>query len=162
MRYSNKTRQELQYAKVLTVLLMVTSLSNAALADSKDVVVEDAWSRASISVNRPSAAFMTVRNTGEDPVTLTSLETPLAMKSTIHETQIDANGVISMRLSGEILIAPGNSVTLKPGGLHVMLMNLQKPMKQGDAFSLTLNFRDGGQVTVDVPILSIGARGPES
>lgn len=162
MRYSNKTRQKLRCTKVLTMLLMVTSLSNAALADSKDVVVEGAWSRASISVNRPSTAYMTVRNTGEDPVTLTSLETPLAMKSTIHKTQIDVNGVISMRPSGEILIASGQSVTLKPGGLHVMLMKLQKPMKQGDAFSLTLNFLDGGQVTVDIPILSIAARGPES
>ena len=154
--------QKLRYAKTLTMLLMVTGLSKAALADSSDVVVEGAWARASIGVNRPSAAFMIVRNTGDDPITLTSLETPLAMKSTIHETKIDANGVSSMKPSGEILIAPGKSLTLKPGGLHAMLTNLLMPMKQGDTFSLALNFSDGGQVKVEVPILGIAARGPES
>ena len=64
--------------------------------------------------------------------------------------------------SGEIEIAPGESVSLEPGGLHAMLMRLQRPMAKGESFSLTLDFSDGGEIVVEVPILGIAARGPES
>ena len=131
--------KKLRYTNALAVLLTVAGLSAPALAGSEDVVVENAWSRASIGVNRPGAAYMTVRNTGEDAVTLTGLATPLAM----------------------ITIEPGQSVALEPGGLHAMLMKLQEPMTEGENFPLTLTFSDGGKVTVEVPILGIAARGPE-
>ncbi len=61
--------------------------------------------------------------------------------------------------AGEIEISPGGLVDLKPGGLHVMLMGLKHPMVKGETFTLTLVFSDDGKVVVDVPILSIGARG---
>ena len=63
--------------------------------------------------------------------------------------------------AGEITIAPGEAVSLEPGGLHVRLMRLETPMVEGGNFSMTLTFDDGGTVTVDVPILGIAARGPE-
>ena len=55
----------------------------------------------------------------------------------------------------------GESVALEPGGLHAMLMRLQEPMTEGETFPLTLLFDDGGEVTVEVTILGIAARGPE-
>ena len=145
----------------LAALLTLGGLSVPALAGPEDVVVENAWSRASIGMNRPGAAYMTIRNTGDEPVTLTGLATPLAMMPEIHETKTNAEGVSSMRPAGEIAIAPGESVALEPGGLHAMLMRLQEPMTEGDTFPLTLLFDDGGEVTVEVPILGIAARGPE-
>ena len=66
-----------------------------------------------------------------------------------------------MAPAGEITISPGESVALEPGGLHAMLMRLQTAMIEGETFPLTLAFSDGGEVTVDVPILGIAARGPE-
>ena len=152
---------KLPYTKGLAVLLMVAGLSAPALAGSEDVIVENAWSRASIGVNRPGAAYMTVRNTGEDAVTLTGLTTPLAAMPQIHETKTNADGVSSMAPAGEITIEPGESVALEPGGLHAMFMKLQDPMIEGETFPLTLTFSDGGEVTVEVPILGIAARGPE-
>ena len=132
-----------------------------ALAGSKDVVVEDAWARASIGVNRPGAAYMTIRNTGDEAVTLTGIRTDLAMMPDIHQTSTNAEGVSSMAPAGEIEIAPGEAVSLEPGGLHAMLMRLQRPMAEGENFSMTLDFSDGGEITVEVPILGIAARGPE-
>jgi len=140
---------------------VLVGLPTASVAGSEDIVVEDAWSRASIGTNRPGAAYMTLRNTGSDPVTLEGLETPLAMMPDIHGTKTDANGVSSMAAAGEITIPPGGSVSLEPGGLHAMLMRLQTQMVKGETFPLTLKFTDGGKLTVDVPILSIAARGPE-
>lgn len=149
------------YTRGLAVILLLSGLSAPAFADSEDVIVENAWSRASIGVNRPGAAYLTVRNTGNEAVTLTGLATPLAMMPEIHETKTNANGVSSMTPAGEMTIDAGKSVALEPGGLHAMLMKLQNPMIEGETFPLTLTFSDGGEVTVEVPILGIAARGPE-
>ena len=140
---------------------ILVGLPTSSVAGSEDVVVEDAWSRASVGTNRPGAAYMTLRNTGSGPVTLVGLETPLAMMPDIHETKTDANGVSSMAPAGEITIPPGESVSLEPGGLHAMLMRLQAKMVEGETFPLTLNFANGGTLTIDVPILGIAAHGPE-
>src|SRR6056297_3553819 len=150
------------YINGLPLVLLLLGMSTPAFAGSEDVVVENAWSRDSIGVNRPGAAYLTVRNTGNEAVTLTGLATPLALMPEIHETKTNANGVSSMSPAGEIMIAPGESVALEPGGLHAMLMKLQNPMIEGETFPLTLTFSDGGEVTVEVPILGIAARGPES
>ena len=144
----------------LAALLTLGGLSVPALAGPEDVVVVNAWSRASIGMNRPGAAYMTIRNTGDEPVTLIGLTTPLAMMPEIHESKTNADGVSSMAPADEITIAPGESVSLEPGGLHAMLMQLQTPMTEGESYPLTLLFDDGGEVTVEVPILGIAARGP--
>lgn len=146
---------------LMAALMFASSAAMPAIAGSEDIVVEDAWARASIGVNRPGAAYMTIRNTGDEAVTLTGLRTDLAMMPDIHQTSTNAEGVSSMAPAGEIEIAPGEAVSLEPGGLHAMLMRLQRPMAEGESFSLTLDFSDGGEIMVEVPILGIAARGPE-
>jgi copper(I)-binding protein len=141
-------------------LVLLVGLSHAALAESSDIVVTDAWSRASIGQSRPGAAYMVITNTGGDPVTLTGITTDLAGKPEIHLSATNDQGVSSMAPAGEITIAPGASIELKPGGLHAMLMMLTQPMVRGETFSLTLVFAGGREVVVDVPILSLRARGP--
>lgn len=142
-------------------LALMTGAPHAVLADSDDVSVDNAWARASIGVNRPGAAYMEIANNGDEPVTLTHIETDLAMMPMIHRSTTDAKGVSLMSAAGEISIAPGETVALEPGGLHAMLMKLRRPMKKGASFSMTLFFSDGGEITTDVPILGIAARGPE-
>jgi copper(I)-binding protein len=146
---------------LVATLMYASGAATSAIAGSEDVVVEDAWARASIGVNRPGAAYMTIRNNGDEAVTLTGIRTGLAMTPNIHQTSTNAEGVSSMVPAGEIEIAPGDAVSLEPGGLHVMLMRLQRPMAEGDNFSLRLDFSDGGEIVVEVPILGIAARGPE-
>ena len=153
---------ELPYIKGLTLFLLLSGMSTPTFAGSEDVIVVNAWSRASIGINRPGAAYFTIHNATEDTVTLTGLTTPLATMPEIHETKTNAAGVSSMSPAGDITIGPGESVALESGGLHAMLMKLQDPMIEGETFPLTLTFSDGGEVTVEVPILGIAARGPES
>ncbi|MEM5469795.1 MAG: copper chaperone PCu(A)C [Paracoccaceae bacterium] len=152
----------MKYAFITAIAFSaLIGLPTASTAGSQDVVVEGAWSRASIGTKRPGVAYLTLRNTGSDPVSLVGLETPLAMMPEIHETKTDANGVSSMAPAGEITIPAGESVSLEPGGKHAMLMKLQRKMVEGENFSLTFNFADGGQLTVNVPILGVAARGPQ-
>ena len=145
----------------LAALTTTLAAPGAVLAGSEDVVVESPWARASIGTNRPGAAYMTLRNTGDEAVTLTGIETAIAGTAEIHRSSTNDQGVSSMSPAGDITIAPGETVALEPGGLHAMLMKLQRPMTEGESFPLTLTFSDGGEVTVEVPILSIAARGPE-
>ena len=146
---------------LMAALMFASSAAMPAIAGSEDDVVKDAWARASIGANRPGAAYMTIRNTGDEAVTLTGIRTDLAMMPDIHQTSTNDEGVSSMARAGEIEIAPGATVLLEPGGLHAMLMRLQRPMAEGEKFSMTLDFSDGGEITVEVPILGIAARGPE-
>lgn len=147
---------------VLVVIIIVAGLAGTAFAGSNDVIVHDPWSRASIGTSRPGVAYMTIRNEGSETVTLVGIGTDLALMSEIHKSSTNAQGVSSMVLVGEIEIPPASAVVLEPGGLHAMLMGLQEPMLEGDSFSLTLIFRDGGELTVAVPILRISAQGPQN
>ncbi len=146
---------------LIATTVIIAGFAATAKADEPAVVVEEAWSRASIGTNRPGAAYMTIRNTGDETEVLAGLRTDLAMMPEIHLTSTNDQGVSSMSPAGEIEIAPGDVVALEPGGLHAMLMRLQRPMVKGEIFSLTLVFAGGGEVTVEVPILGIAARGPE-
>ncbi len=146
---------------LIATTVIIAGFAATAKAEEPAVVVEEAWSRASIGTNRPGAAYMTIRNTGDETEVLAGLRTDLAMMPEIHLTSTNDQGVSSMSPAGEIEIAPGDVVALEPGGLHAMLMRLQRPMVKGEIFSLTLVFAGGGEVTVEVPILGIAARGPE-
>jgi len=145
---------------IATLALTLLAAAPPVLAGGEDVVIEDAWSRASIGTSRPGVAYMTLRNAGTEPVVVTGLRTDLAMMPMIHATTTDVQGVTRMAHMDEVEIAAGKTVALAPGGLHVMLMDLQRPMVEGESYSLSVIFADGTEATVDVPILGIAARGP--
>ena len=145
------------FSGAITAFMLTVGLSATALAGVEDIVVEGAW----IGTSRPGAAYMTIRNTGDESVTLTEIRTDIAMMPEIHRTSTNDQGVSAMAPAGDIVIGSGETVALEPGGLHAMLMRLLRPMAEGDRFLLTLVFSDGGEVMVDVPILGFAARGPE-
>lgn len=149
-------------ASAFAAFALSIGLSAPVLAGADEIVVENAWSRASIGTNRPGAAYMTIRNTGDEAVTVTGIRTDIAEMPEIHQTSTNEQGVSSMAPAGDIEIAPGASVALEPGGLHAMLMRLQQPMTKGESFALTLIFADGEEMSVEVPIYGIAARGPEN
>lgn len=141
----------------LSLSLLLPALAHAGVAD---VTVTGPWARASLIAGRPGAAYMVLTNTGADPVTLTGARTPAAGMTMIHKTETDANGVSSMSAAGDLVIAPGATLRIAPGGLHVMLMKLAQPLKEGTSFALTLTFAGGGTLDVEVPVLAATARGP--
>lgn len=141
-------------------VIAIAGLAGTAWAEEPTVIVDDAWSRASIGMNRPGAAYMTIRNLGAETETLVGIRTDLAMMPEIHLSATNEQGVSTMTPMGDIEIAPDEAVALEPGGLHVMLMRLSRPMIEGETFALTLVFADGDEATVEVPILGIAARVP--
>ncbi len=100
-----------------------------------------------------AAYIATLSNTGKEPDRLLRVSSPVSQRAEIHTMAVDAGGVMRMREIGEIALAPGASVKMRPGdGYHLMLMGLKQPLKEGDTFPLTMEFERGGKVEVKVVV----------
>lgn len=104
--------------------------------------------------NAPSgAAYMTLTNTSEAPVTLIDVESDIASRVELHSTIEDANGVMQMRqIEGGIEIAPGEAIEFRKGADHIMLMGLTDVFQPGASFELKLIFQGAEPQTITVPI----------
>ena len=89
------------------------------------------------------------------------MRTDLASIEILHKTFVGSNGAPRMSAIPELRVEPGASVTLEPGGLHVMLIDLEKPLAEGNTLPLRLTFYDGDDLTIEVPILGADATGPQ-
>lgn len=124
-----------------------------------DLEIDAAWARASIGTSRPGAAYFTVRNLGDEADRLTSLSSPVSAMPMLHETTL-SEGISRMAHVEAAEIPAGGELTLGPGGMHVMLMELTTPLKEGATFPLTLTFEAAGDVTVEVSVFGPGATEP--
>lgn len=101
------------------------------------------------------ATFLTVLNGLDTPVRLLSVTGDVAAAVELHET-VNDNGVMKMEPHPEgFEIAAGAALQLQPGGKHVMLLGLVKPLATGDSFDLTLNFEGSDPITVNVPVVEM-------
>ena len=125
------------------------------------VEVDHPWSRPAAG-GMTGVGYMVIKNTGKAPVVLTGASTPLATKVTIHQTSM-AGGVMRMApLKAGLTLAPGATATLAPGGYHLMLEGLKKPLELGQSVPLTLTFADGKVLDVKLAVEAGagGAMGP--
>ncbi len=127
-------------------------------AEVGGIVVENAWARATMKAVKNGAAYFVLHNTGDAKDFLVDAESPAAKKAGLH-THTMKDGVMEMGPVDRIAVEPGSPTVLEPGGLHVMLMGLNAPLKEGDSFPLTLTFEDAGTTTVDVGVKAMGAMG---
>lgn len=138
--------------------VLAAALAVPAFAQQAPIKVTDAWARATPPGAKTGAAYFTVTDGGSAPDRLVSASTPAAGKAQLHNT-ISDNGVMKMRPVDGIDVKPGAPLTLKPGGYHLMLMQLKQPLKEGDHFPLTLTFAKAGKVETEVKVEKAGAMG---
>ena len=119
----------------------------AGLAQAAGVTVENAWVRVMPPGARASAAFMTLKNSDDKPHALVRARSDVARLVELH-THIHDNGVMRMRPVARIEIPAGGSVALAPGGYHIMLIDLQRPIRDGDHVALELELADGTRLAV--------------
>jgi copper(I)-binding protein len=120
--------------KFLFLLLLLAPLSQAANL----AIVKDAWVRLPPPGADIAAAYLTLE--AKQPLTLSGAKSPAAEAVELHSMSMK-NGVMEMRHLPALELAPGKPVTLEPGGLHLMLINLKKPLKAGDKVRLVLSFK---------------------
>ena len=137
--------------------LAAAFLSVPALAG--DISVADPFARATPPGAGASAAYMVLRNAGPDD-RLIAARTDAARRVELHTHILDADGVARMReVEGGIALPAGETVTLAPGGLHVMLMGLTGPLVEGESVALTLVFEKAGEMAVDAPVKAVAPMG---
>ena len=125
-----------------------------------DLVITQPWSRATPSGAKVAGGYLTIENKGTTPDRLVSGTGDIAGKVEIHEMAMN-NGVMTMRpLDKGLVIEPGKTMKLAPGGYHVMLMDLKAPLKQGDKVPLTLEFEKAGKVVLSLDVQGVGAQAP--
>lgn len=133
--------------------------ANAQTSSASSVVVERPWARATPGGAKTGAAYLTLINNGESKDQLLGATTPVADKVQFHSTT-DENGMSRMREIPVIDLAPHGRTTFNPGGMHIVLVDLKQPLKEGQTFSLTLSFARAGKVDVAVPVAKVGAMRP--
>lgn len=125
-----------------------------------DLIVGHPWTRATGSSAPTAAGYLSLTNEGAKADWLVSAETPMADRVEMHETSM-TNGVMRMRpLPDGISVPPGETVWLRPGGLHLMLVGPEEAFVQGNRVPLTLRFKQAGEVTVELEVAAAGARDP--
>jgi periplasmic copper chaperone A len=151
-------------AALLALLSAQVFAGHAAAADYKlgSLQITQTWARATPKGADSGAAYLTVTNTGTAAQRLSCVSSEAAAQCQIHEMSMTGN-VMKMRpVEGGLPIKPGETVTFKPGGYHVMLVDLKAPLQEGKTVAATFKTDDGTTVQVEFPIAAIGAPAPST
>jgi periplasmic copper chaperone A len=144
------------------IVLAFAMLPLAAKADSArigDLVLSDAWSRATPPTANTGVAYVTVSNQGGEADRLVAVEATVAARAEMHMHLMDGD-IARMRPVQAVDVPPSETIVFRPGGLHIMLVDLKAPLKEGEGLPLTLVFERSGRVRVDASIGEPGAMGP--
>jgi periplasmic copper chaperone A len=144
--------------KRLKQLALGLSLLGLAAHASAQTLVSDAWVRATVPGQQASGAFMTL--TADSDSQLLSVQSPVAKTVQIHESSMK-NDVMSMQPVAAVALPAGKAVTLEPHGYHVMLIDLNAQIKEGDQVPLTLTVENakGEKQTIEVKAPARGLDG---
>ena len=134
--------------------LALTALAIAVPAAAKAPVLHiGGWARATVSAQTGTAAYLTIHNAGPGADRLRSVSSPTARAVSIHSTSM-AGGVMRMRSVKDIPVPANKSITMRPGGVHLMLTGLREPLKAGEQLPLVLSFEKAGTIRTRVAVRS--------
>src|SRR5713101_9875046 len=150
----------MKYARqIISALLLVLGFAVQAPAQTTEqstMIVDHPWARATPAGAKTGAVYVTLINHGSTGDRLLGATTPVADKVQFHSASED-NGVSRMREMRTVEVAPGARVSFNPGGMHIMVVGLNQPLKEGQSFPLTLTFEKAGTEDVSVPVAKVGA-----
>ena len=136
----------------IVAALALSSASQAHDYKLQDLHIDHPYARATAPQQPSAGAFLMIENQGKTTDKLVSASSPAAKSVQIHTMSMEGN-VMKMREVGSIELQPGSKVEMKPGGgYHLMLIGLQRSLKAGDTFPLTLTFEKAGKTEVSVKV----------
>ena len=138
------------FLKIL-IPLALGFVTLSASADSMDIQIQNPWVQAVPPNVKVLAAYLEIKNNGEKPQILVDVSSPSFGQIGIHRSVMHGN-MVNMEQQKELTIPPHASVTLKPGGLHFMLIDAKKPLHVGDPVPMTLAFKSGKKVTLTATV----------
>jgi periplasmic copper chaperone A len=141
-------------AVTLTVVAGIAMVRGEEPAHGIEVV--SAWARATPPGASVGAAYLTLRNRGSEDDRLLGVESAAAARIELHET-VEEGGVAKMRPVKPPAILAGEALEMRPGGIHLMLMDLAAPLKEGMSVPLTLTLEVAGAISVEAEVAPLGA-----
>lgn len=143
-----------------TALTLVSLSAFAQDYKAGDLELSTAWTRATPPKAKAGGGFIEIVNTGSEADRLVSASSNVAKKTEIHEMAV-TDGIMKMReLENGIEIPAGETVALKPGGLHIMFMGLNQSFEEGSKVPVVLTFEKAGEVSVELDVAKMGAKTP--
>jgi copper(I)-binding protein len=142
--------------------LAATGIASAHDYQLRMLRIDHPFARATPGGARNGGVYLSVENRGDQADRLVGVSTPVA-HAELHQMSMDG-GVMRMRVVDGVEVKPGGRLTLQPGGYHVMLMDLKRPLQAGDSFPLTLGFEKAGSIEVSVVVegMAAGAMHPHT
>lgn len=134
---------------IIMRFLSVITLSLLSVVTQAEVKVENAWIRLLPPMVKTTAAYMDIVSTEND--VLIGVSSSIAMMTEIHESSMN-DGVMSMDHVNEIALEKDTTLSMKPGGIHIMLMNLHSPLQASATYKLVLEFKRAGAVEIQLPV----------
>lgn len=135
-------------------MVVSAALLGAVAFVQAGVVVNDGYVRAPVPGQNMAAAFMVISNNGDKPLQLVAVKSDVAAQLELHGHTND-NGIMRMRRIDSLPVPARGEVTLAPGGLHLMLIDLRKPLVEKQRVAFTLVFADGTEARAEVPVVSV-------
>ncbi|MFP8965317.1 copper chaperone PCu(A)C [Pokkaliibacter sp. CJK22405] len=136
--------------------VLFSSTLLAATQAMAEVSIDNAYVRATPPGVTSTAGFMTLTNNGDQAVTLTGVDSTISMMNEVHNHEMK-DGMMAMRKVENFILEAHQSITLKPGGYHLMMMGLEAPVKAGEKVGLTLHFSDNSEAKTEAEAKSIMA-----
>ena len=131
------------------VAIIAVFFLNYAHADdlNKNIFVSDVWVQAMPPSQTNTAAYMVITNNSPKEAIIVSASSDIAGATEIHQMS-DMDGMMNMAMVANLHVPAQSKLTLHPGGFHIMLINLKKPVNKGDIVPVTLHFQDGSAIIV--------------
>ncbi len=130
-------------------------LASSPLVAQGDIQIEKPWSRATAPGAKLAAGYMVIRNKSASPDRLIGASSPLAARIETHITVKDGD-ILRMREAKGYDVPAKGSYELKPGGAHLMFVDIKRPFKEGDKIPVTLHFEKAGEIKVEFQVGSLG------
>ncbi|MEE1656566.1 DUF1775 domain-containing protein [Microvirga sp. CF3062] len=131
-----------------------------AMVKAGSLTLEQPWSRATPGGAKVGGGYVRITNTGTAPDRLTGGSLSLASKVEVHEMRLEGDVMRMKAVEGGLEIKPGATVELKPGGLHLMFVDLKEPLKEGQTVKGTLTFEKAGPIEVEYTVRGMGGAAP--
>ncbi len=152
-----KSNTLLKALLISAVCFGLAGMAQAQSAKVGSVQIENAYTRSTVPGQMAAGGFMKIENKGAVDQ-LTSASSPVAGEVQLHEMAMEGN-VMKMRQVKEVVVPAGGAVELKPGGMHLMFINIKAPLTAGEAVPVKLKFAKAGEVEVKMPVNAMGAQG---
>ena len=143
----------------MRALFLVFALAFAASPVLAQVGIDQPWMRATAPGAKVAGGFMTIKNKGDAPDRLVAAASPVAERVELH-VHIHEGGVMKMRQVPGFDVPADGQFVLKPGGAHLMFVNIKRQIKEGEKIPVTLTFEKAGEVQAEYRVGGLGAMGP--